>query len=92
MTIHRLPKDTQSAKQVERMNRTLKEATVRRDHYDSHDQLRQHLATFLDAYNFAERLKTLKGLTPFEAIYKAWTKEPGRFKSDPSHLTSGLYT
>src|ERR1039457_2163482 len=53
--------------QVERMNRTLKEATVRRYHYDSHDQLRQHLATFLDAYNFAKRLKTLKGLTPFES-------------------------
>ena len=29
--------------QVERMNRTLKEATIRRYHYDSHDQLRQHL-------------------------------------------------
>lgn len=78
--------------QVERMNRTLKEATVRRYHYGSHDQLRQHLATFLDAYNFAKRLKTLKGLTPFEAIYKAWTKEPDRFKSDPNHLTSGLHT
>ena len=35
--------------QVERMNRTFKEATVRRYHYDSHDQLRQHLAAFLDA-------------------------------------------
>jgi len=42
--------------QVERMNRTLKEATVRRDHYDNHDQLRAHLQTFLDAYNFAKRL------------------------------------
>ena len=38
------------------MNRTLKEATVRRYHYDSH-QLRQHMQIFLDAYNFAERLK-----------------------------------
>lgn len=42
--------------QVERMNRTLKEATVRRYHYDNHDQLRAHLQTFLDAYNFAKRL------------------------------------
>src|SRR5438034_8746165 len=45
--------------QVERMDRTLKEATVRRYHYDSHHQLRQHIQTFLDAYNFAKRLKTL---------------------------------
>ena len=52
--------------QVERMNRTLKEATVRRYYYESHEQLRNHLAAFVDAYNFAKRLKTLKGLTPFE--------------------------
>ena len=50
--------------QVELMNRTLKEATVRRYHYDSHHQLGQDLAAFLDAYNFARRLKTLQGLTP----------------------------
>src|SRR5713101_6733663 len=74
------------------MNRTLKEATVRRYHYDSHHQLRQHIQTFLDAYNFAKRLKTLNGLTPFESICKAWTKEPNRFKCDPVQLTSGLNT
>jgi hypothetical protein len=62
------------------MNRTLKEATVRRYHYDSHHQLRQHIQTFLDADNFAKRLKTLNGLTPFESVCKAWTKEPNRFK------------
>lgn len=43
--------------QVERMNRTLKEATVYRCYYDTHEQLREHLATFLMAYNFAKRLK-----------------------------------
>ena len=35
------------------MNRTIKEATVKRYHDDSHDQLRSHLADFLDAYNYA---------------------------------------
>ena len=35
--------------QVERMNRTIKDAAVKRDHCDSHDQLRSHLADFLDA-------------------------------------------
>jgi transposase InsO family protein len=35
--------------QVERMNRTLTEATVRRYHYDTGRQLEQHLAAFLDA-------------------------------------------
>src|SRR6476646_1933194 len=78
--------------QVERMNRSLKEATVRRYHYDSHRQLEHHLAAFLDAYNFAKRLKTLRGLTPYEAICKAWADEPDRFRYDPTHLTSGLNT
>ena len=46
--------------QVERMNRTLKEATVRRYHYETHRQLREHLEALLNAYNFAKRLKTLR--------------------------------
>ena len=54
--------------QVERMNRTIKEATVKRYHYDSHQQLEAHLAVFIDAYNYGRRLKTLKGLTPYEFI------------------------
>jgi hypothetical protein len=43
--------------QVERMNRTIKEATVKRFHYESHEQLRVHLADFMAAYNFTRRLK-----------------------------------
>ena len=39
---------------------------MRRYHYETHDQLREHLDTFLAAYNFAKRLKTLKGLTPYD--------------------------
>jgi transposase InsO family protein len=78
--------------QVERMNRSLKEATVKRYHYDTHRQLEQHLAAFLDAYNFAKRLKTLRGLTPYEAICKAWADKPASFRYDPTHFTSGLNT
>ena len=77
--------------QVERMNRTLKEATVQRYHYDNHDQLRRHLADFLAAYNFAKRLKTLKGLTPHEYVCKISTSEPERFSLNPIQHTSGLY-
>ena len=78
--------------QVERMNRTIKEATVKRYHYDHHDQLRRHLADFLDASNFARRLKTLKGLTPYEFICKQGTIEPKRFKLEPIHQMPGLNT
>jgi transposase InsO family protein len=76
--------------QVERMNRTLKEATVRRYHYETHDQLREHLGAFLAAYNFAKRLKTLKGLTPYEFICKRWTEKPDQFRLDPIHHKLGL--
>jgi hypothetical protein len=71
------------------MNRTLKETTVRRYHYDTHDKLRAHLKTFLDAYNFAKRLKTLKGRTVFEFITEKWTSEPHRFTRHPNHLILG---
>jgi transposase-like protein len=78
--------------QVERMNRTLKEATVQRYHYGTHAQLKAHLHAFLMAYNFAKRLKTLKGLTPYEHICKVWTTQPNRFRLDPLHHTVGLNT
>ena len=35
--------------QAERMNRTIKEATVKRFHYESHDQLRTHVDDFIAA-------------------------------------------
>ena len=71
--------------QVERMNRTIKEATVKRYHYSAHAQLKAHLPVaclqqvgrqqaFLKAYNFAKRLKTLKGLTPYEKVIAWWQK------------------
>src|SRR4051812_22103725 len=71
---HRLtkPRHPWTKGQVERMNRTIKDATVRRYHYDDHDQLRNHLADFVQAYNYAKRLK---GLTPCEFICKSWTSQ-----------------
>jgi len=89
---HRLtkPKHPWTNGQVERMNRTIKDATVRRFHYDDHDQLRSHLTDFVQAYNFAKRLKTLKGLTPYEFICKCWTSQPERFTLNPLQQMPGL--
>ena len=91
---HRLtkPRHPWTNGQVERMNRTLKEATARRYHYDTHAQLRRHLGDFVTAYNYARRLKTLQGLTPYEYICKIWTCEPHRFRLDPLHQMPGLNT
>ena len=89
---HRLtkPRHPWTNGQVERMNRTIKDATVKRYHYGSHDELRRHLQLFVDAYNYGRRLKTLKGLTPYEFICKAWTNEPQRFTLNPLHQMPGL--
>ena len=76
--------------QVERMNRTIKEATVKRYHYDRHEELESHLDDFIKAYNYGRRLKTLKGLTPYEYICKVWTSEPKRFKLNPLQQMPGL--
>lgn len=56
--------------QFESMNRKIKDATVKRFHYDSHKRLKAHLVDFMAAYNFARRLKILSGLTPDECICK----------------------
>jgi hypothetical protein len=65
-----------AGQRVGRMNRTIKEATVKRFHSDDLDQQRNHLANFISAYNFERRLKPFKVPTPYEFICKQWTIEP----------------
>ena len=78
--------------QVKRMNRTIKDATGKRHHCDSQNWLRIHLSDFMAAYNFARRLKTLGGLTPYQYICKVSTSEPDRLILDPIHQMPGLNT
>ncbi len=76
--------------QVERMNRTIKDATIKRYHYDSHDQVHSHLSDFLDAATVARRLKTFSGLTPHEYTCKIPTSEPERFILNQIHQMPGM--
>jgi hypothetical protein len=72
------------------MNRTIKEATVKRFHYETDEQLRTHLTYFVTAYNFARRLTTLKGFTPYETICKAWAVDcVASHSTSASKLISG---
>jgi transposase-like protein len=84
------PKHPWTNGQVERMNRTLKEATVKRFYDQTHQQLKEHMQTFLMAYNCAKRLKTRRGLTPYQFICQQWLKTPLRFTTNPLHHTVGL--
>ena len=72
------------------MNRTIKDATVKRFHDDSPDQLCMHLGDVLAACTFTLRLKTLNGLTPYEYICKIWISEPDRFILNPVHQRPAL--
>src|SRR5918993_897064 len=75
--------------QAERMNRTVKEATIKAFHYPGLDALKAHVLAFVTAYNFAKHLKALRWRTPFQAICDAWTKDRSIFKINPHHLFPG---
>jgi len=71
--------------QAERMNRTVKEATIKSFHYPSLESLKAHVLAFVSAYNFAKHLKALRWKTPFEAVCRAWITTPDIFKLNPRH-------
>ncbi len=75
--------------QAERMNRTVKDATIKAFHYPDLEALKAHVLAFVRADNFAEHLKALRWRTPFQAICDAWTKDPSIFKINPHHLIPG---
>jgi transposase InsO family protein len=78
--------------QVERMNRTVKDATIKAFHYPNLEALKAHVLAFIQAYNFAKHLKALRWRTPFQAICDAWNTDPSTFKINPHHLIPGPYT
>jgi transposase InsO family protein len=78
--------------QAERMNRTVKDATVKVFHYPDLGALRAHVLAFVTAYNFAKHLKALRWRTPFQAVCDAWKGDPSAFKIDPRHLIPGPHT
>jgi transposase InsO family protein len=78
--------------QAERINRTVKDATVKAFHYETRESLDAHLQAFLTAYNFAKHLKALRWRTPVQAICDAWAKDPSIFKTNPHHLIPGPHT
>ena len=77
--------------QVERMNRTVKDATIKTFYYPNLESLQAHVLAFVSASNFAKPLKALKWKTPFQAVCEAWTNTPEIFKLNPRHLIPGPY-
>mgnify|MGYP002778603073 FL=1 len=78
--------------QAERMNRTVKDSTVKAFHYPDLAALKIHVLAFVRGFNFAKHLKALRWRTPFDAICEAWRREPERFRINPHHLIPGPNT
>lgn len=53
--------------------------------------MRKHLNVVILAYDFARRLKTMEGLTPYEFLCKPFLTQPDRFRLDPIHQMPGPY-
>lgn len=71
---------------VERFNRTIKEQTIMKYFYEEVEHLREHLAQFVLAYNYAKKLKGLNYVTPYEKLVSIYNQTPEYFKADPTHL------
>ena len=67
--------------QVEIMNKQIKNNTVKRYHYDNFEQLESHLHKYLQAYNLAKRLTSLKYLTPYQKMFAFYKQNKDNFKN-----------
>ena len=76
------------APEVERMNRTLREATVRRYHCDSHDQLRQHLGPFPLRLQLRQAPQDIEGAHALRSHLRG-SDEEARLQLDPTQFTPG---
>ena len=75
---------------VERMNRTIKEATIKIYFYEDLDALKKHLMLWLLMYNYEKKLKSLNYESPYDTILKEFDETPSNFKENPVHKLQGL--
>ena len=78
--------------QVEIMNKIIKNHTVKSYHYETVEELKKHLMSFLLFYNHQKKLKSLKFKSPYDILLERFSKKPEFFKTDPNHKLAGLNT
>ncbi len=71
--------------QVEITNKIIKEAATKRFHYESFEQLKGHLITFMLYYNHQRKLKSLKFKTPWELIQQCYNSDKQSFRENINH-------
>jgi transposase-like protein len=76
--------------QVEVFCRVLKDHTTKAYHYDSIEQLKHHIMSFLLLYNYQKKLKSLNYKTPYDIIVDNYNIKPYLFKDIPTNKFVGL--
>jgi transposase-like protein len=76
---------------VERMNRTIKEATIKIYFYENLEELKNHLRLWLKYYNHEKQLKSLKFKSPYSKVLEEYDKNHLGFKLNPYHEKRGQY-
>jgi transposase InsO family protein len=76
--------------QVEIMNRVIKDATTKQFHYEDVVAFKKHLMAFLMLYNFQRLLKSLKFISPWQAVCQYYSINPSAFTENPNCKIVGL--
>jgi len=76
--------------QVERMNKTLKDATIKMFQYDTVEQFQVNLHDFLNYYNCSKKLKAIGRKSPFTFLKEKYKLYPKLFTKNPDHYCVGL--
>jgi len=77
---------------VEIFNKTIKNTTTKTYHYETVDELKKHLMSYLLYYNHQKKLKALKFKTPYTILLEKFDSSPELFKDNPYLKFRGLNT
>mgnify|MGYP005840010893 CR=1 FL=1 len=72
------------------MNKTIKNNTTKKYHYETAESLKQHLMAFLLLYNHQKKLKSLNYQSPYDIILNMYKSKPHLFYDNPYHRILGL--
>jgi transposase InsO family protein len=76
--------------QVEIFNKTIKNNTTKTYHYETIDELKRHLMSYLLYYNHQKKLKALKFKSPYAILLEKFDLNPELFKENPYLKLRGL--
>jgi len=76
--------------QVEIFNKTIKNATTKTYYYETIEELKKHLMSYLLYYNHQKKLKALKFKAPYDTLIEKFDTSPELFKENPYLKLRGL--